>query len=159
MACDNSRVAPERKRVDPVGKLFLKGLGQWVPAIYQGNGRKEMILPAIALAMQDQLKEIGIQTSIEKVSTHQHTAYQFGDVLDAHGNRDYDMIMAGWEADFPDPSANLESLYSLGASSNTAGYLNEEADALISQQKATIGPTQRNDLMFQAFDIITQETA
>ena len=59
--------------------------------------------------MQEQLAAIGIDMSINKVSTDEHTAYQFGDILDADGLRDYDMIMAGWEADYPDPSANLET--------------------------------------------------
>lgn len=113
---------------------------------------------AIALAMQEQLAAIGIDMSINKVSTDEHTAYQFGDILDADGLRDYDMIMAGWEADYPDPSANLETLYTIGASSNTAAYENEAVDKLIKEQKQLSDPTQRNDLMFQAYDIITKDT-
>lgn len=113
---------------------------------------------SMALAMQEQLAEVGIELTIDKVSTDEHTAYQFGDILDADGQRDYDMIMAGWEADFPDPSANLESLYSAGISSNSAAYDNPEVDRLIKEQKKSSDPTERNDLMFQAYDIITQET-
>ena len=111
----------------------------------------------IALAIQEDLAQIGITMNIEKVSTDEHTAYQFGDILDGEGNRDYDMIMAGWEADYADPSANLEALYS-NTSSNTADYRNQDVFDLIAAQKASLDPTERNDLMFQAFDIITADT-
>ena len=107
----------------------------------------------IALAMQEDLAQVGINMSIEKVSTDEHTAYQFGEVLDAEGNRDYDMIMAGWEADYADPSANLAALYG-DTSSNTADYQNQEVFDLLSQQNASLNPEERNDLMFQALDQI-----
>jgi peptide/nickel transport system substrate-binding protein len=113
---------------------------------------------SIALAMQEQLAAIGINLTINKVSTDEHTAYQFGDILDADGLRDYDMLMAGWESDFPDPSTNLETLYSIGNTANAAAYENEEVDSLIKAQKQSSDPTERNDLMFQAYDIITQDT-
>ena len=95
--------------------------------------------------------------NINKVSTDEHTAYQFGEKLDANGLRDYDMIMAGWEADYPDPSGNLTPLYQGGNSSNAAAYQNDEVDKLIADQAQSSDPTQRNDDMFQAFDIITQD--
>lgn len=75
---------------------------------------------SMALAIQEQLAQIGITVNINKVSTGEHTAYQFGEKLDANGLRDYDMIMAGWEADYPDPSGNLTPLYQGGNSSNAA---------------------------------------
>ena len=112
---------------------------------------------SMALAIQEQLAQIGITVNINKVSTDEHTAYQFGEKLDANGLRDYDMIMAGWEADYPDPSGNLTPLYQGGNSSNSAAYQNDEVDKLIADQAQNSDPTQRNDDMFQAFDIITQD--
>lgn len=112
---------------------------------------------SMALAIQEQLAQIGITVNINKVSTDEHTAYQFGEKLDANGLRDYDMIMAGWEADYPDPSGNLTPLYQGGNSSNAAAYQNDEVDKLIADQAQSSDPTQRNDDMFQAFDIITQD--
>lgn len=111
----------------------------------------------IALAIQEQLAEIGVTVTINKVSTDEHTAYQFGENLDANGVRDYDMIMAGWEADYPDPSGNLMPLCQGGNSSNAAAYNNEEVTSLINQQLQLSDPTQRNDLMFQALDIVMDE--
>lgn len=112
---------------------------------------------SMALAIQEQLAQIGINVTINKVSTDEHTAYQFGDILDSNGLRDYDMIMAGWEADYPDPSGNLTPLFQGGNSSNSAAYANDQVDALIDQQMQSNNPTERNDLMFQALDIITQD--
>lgn len=113
---------------------------------------------SVALAMQSNLAEVGIKMNVSKVSTDEHTRYQFGEVLDANGLRDYDMIMAGWEADYPDPSGNLTPLYQGGNSSNSAAYNNEKVNALIAEQMAESNPTVRNDLMFDAFDIIIQDT-
>ncbi|MCI2105957.1 MAG: ABC transporter substrate-binding protein [Intestinimonas sp.] len=112
---------------------------------------------SIALAIQNDLAQVGINLTINKVSTDEHTAYQFGDVLDDNGLRDYDMILAGWEADFPDPSGNLTPLFQGGNTSNSAAYENSQVDEYISQQMQSSDPTERNDLMFKAFDIITDE--
>ncbi len=89
---------------------------------------------AIALAMQNDLAAVGINVTLNKVSGDEHTAYQFGEILDADGKRDYDMIMAGWEADYPDPAGNL-----------------------ITKQAQSSDSGERNTLMFEAFDIITDE--
>jgi peptide/nickel transport system substrate-binding protein len=67
------------------------------------------------------------------------------------------MILAGWEADFPDPSGNLTPLFQGGNTSNSAAYENSQVDEYISQQMQSSDPTERNDLMFKAFDIITDE--
>lgn len=113
---------------------------------------------SIALAIQEQLAEVGITVNINKVSTDEHTAYQFGEILDANGLRDYDMLMAGWEADYPDPSGNLLPLCQGGNSSNAAAYNNETVTDLINQQLKLSDPTERNDLLFQALDIVAEET-
>ena len=112
---------------------------------------------SIGLAIQNDLAQVGITVELIKVSTDEHTAYQFGDILGDDGLRAYDMILAGWEADVPDPAGNLTPLYQGGNSSNAADYSNPEVDELISLQAQSSDPTERNDLMFQAFDIITED--
>lgn len=112
---------------------------------------------SIGLAIQNDLAQVGINVELIKVSTDEHTAYQFGDILGDDGLRAYDMILAGWEADVPDPAGNLTPLYQGGNSSNAAAYSNAEVDELISLQAQSSDPTERNDLMFQAFDIITED--
>lgn len=117
----------------------------------------------MALAIQEYLSAIGITVEIDKVSTDEHTAYQFGDAdkMDENGVRDYDMIIAGWEADYPDVSGNIEPLYAAAnageGGANAAAYVNETVDNLISQQSQITDPVQRNTLLFQALDIITND--
>ena len=109
----------------------------------------------IALVINQNLAAIGITANIVKVSGDEHTRYQFGDpeTLDENGLRGYDMIMAGWEADFPDPAGNLQPLYQGGNSSNTADYNNAAVNTLLIEQAAESDPTVRNDLLFAAMDI------
>ena len=88
---------------------------------------------SIDLAIQNDLDQVGINVELIKVSTDEHTAYQFGDILGDDGLRAYDMILAGWEADVPDPAGNLTPLFQGGNSSNAAAYSNAEVDELSSQ--------------------------
>lgn len=113
---------------------------------------------SIAVAMHDSLSAIGIDMAIERVSGDEHTQYQFGDYTDADGIRQYDMIMAGWEADYPDPSGNLVPLFTGGIPYNSAAYDNQAVNDLIEAQKEELDPTLRNDMMFAAFDIIIADT-
>lgn len=113
------------------------------------------------LAIQEALKALNINVELVKLSSDEHTNYQFGGVFDENGLRDYDMILAGWEADYPDISGNIQPLFAAAnageGGANSAAYVNEQVDALITQQAASTNPTERNDLMFQAMDIITEE--
>jgi peptide/nickel transport system substrate-binding protein len=112
---------------------------------------------AICVAMQEQLAQIGVTVNINKVSGDEHTAYQFGDKLGDDGLRGYDILMAGWSGDFPDVSQILEPLYETGQTANAAAYSNPALDALIAQQLMETEPAKRNDALFKAMDIVTQD--
>lgn len=116
---------------------------------------------SMALAIQEDLKALNINVEIVRVSADEHTAYQFGNILDADGNRDFDMIIAGWESDYPDIAGNIEPLYSSAntgeGGSNTAVYVNDQVDELIALQSQTTDPDQRSEYLFQALDIITED--
>lgn len=117
---------------------------------------------SMALAIQEALKELNINVELVKVSADEHTAYQFGEVSDADGKRDYDMIMAGWEADYPDVSGNIEPLfasYNAGeGGSNSAVYTNEKVDALLKSQSSSLDDAERNQNLFDAMDLINADT-
>ncbi len=117
---------------------------------------------SMALAIQEYLKELNINVELVKVSADEHTSYQFGGVFDADGNRDYDMIMAGWEADYPDVASNIEPLfaaYNAGeGGSNSAVYQNEEVDALIRKQSASLDDAARNQDLFAVMDQVNADT-
>ncbi len=113
---------------------------------------------SIALAMQENLSAIGVTLNIVKVSGDEHTAYQFGEVLDANGLRDYDILIAGWEADFPDPSGNLQPMYEGNIPYNAAAYDNPLVTQLIQDQAQESDTSLRNDMMFSAMDIVVKDT-
>lgn len=117
---------------------------------------------SMALAIQEYLKELNINVELVKVSADEHTSYQFGGVFDADGNRDYDMIMAGWEADYPDVASNIEPLfaaYNAGeGGSNAAVYQNDEVDALIRNQSASLDDNARNQDLFAVMDQVNADT-
>ena len=116
---------------------------------------------SIALYIQEALKEIGINVELERVSADEHTAYQFGEVLDADGYRDYDMIMAGWEADYPDIAGNIDPLiagYNAGeGGTNSADYSREEADALITEASRCMDPSERTVLLGKVMDLVNED--
>ena len=64
----------------------------------------------VALVLQNALAEIGIDVEVAGVTSDELYSYQFGNILDANGVRDYDMLVATWGADYPDPAANLDPL-------------------------------------------------
>ncbi len=114
----------------------------------------------VALSIQDSLSQIGINVQVEKVGEDEHTAYQFGNIFDDDGNRDYDMIMAGWEADYPDISGNIEALlagYNAGeGGSNAAVFANDEVDALLADASAAMDEGQRNEDFAKVMDIVNE---
>ncbi|MDR1948875.1 MAG: ABC transporter substrate-binding protein [Spirochaetaceae bacterium] len=114
-----------------------------------------------ALFVQDALARINIRVNIVKLSDSEHTNYQFGGVFDAGGKRDYDMLIAGWEADYPDASGNIEPLYHSSGTGedggNAAAYSNPRVDELIDAQGIITDSAKRNELLFRAFDIINDD--
>ncbi|MBO5520351.1 MAG: ABC transporter substrate-binding protein [Eubacterium sp.] len=115
---------------------------------------------AIALYIQAALADLGINVDLQKLGEDEHTAYQFGEYFDEDGNRDYDMIMAGWEADYPDISSNIEVLfagYNAGeGGSNTAVFTNDEVDELLAKGSASMDETERNEIYAQVMDIANE---
>jgi ABC-type transport system substrate-binding protein len=112
---------------------------------------------SICLAIQEQLDAIGVKVNINRVSGDEHTSYQFGEILDSDGLRAYDILMAGWSGDYPDISSTLQPLYLGGQTANAAAYSNAALNELIEEQLRAVDPSQRNTVLMQAIDIITEE--
>lgn len=115
----------------------------------------------VALVVQQNLKELNINAEIVTLTQDEVYAYQFGEILDSNGIRDYDCLVTTWGADYPDPSANLDPLFNIaniGAGGyNCAAYYNEEIDSLLNKAVTTIDDGERMDLLFQACDIIVAD--
>ena len=88
-----------------------------------------------AVAIQEQLKPLGIEVTLLNTDTKTH----YG-LLQEHG--DFDIARAGWIADYKDPDNFLE-LCKTGTGNNYALYSNKEFDGLINAAATDADPTDR----------------
>ncbi|QYZ70812.1 peptide ABC transporter substrate-binding protein [Neotabrizicola shimadae] len=95
-----------------------------------------------AVAIQEQLKPLGIEVSLLNTDASTHYAY-----LEQHG--DMDIARAGWIADYKDPE-NFLALCKTGAGNNYAVYSNAEYDALLAEAAGTADQAARFRLLEQA---------
>jgi peptide/nickel transport system substrate-binding protein len=115
----------------------------------------------MALFIQNALKPLGINVNIETMSGSEQDTYQQGGKLDANGKRDYDMIIGGWEPDYPDLDGSISVLVNssqAGANGyNSAAYANSQVDTLIAEQESVSDPAQRFALQKQLMDIVVDD--
>jgi peptide/nickel transport system substrate-binding protein len=106
---------------------------------------------AIAQALQASAKEIGVDLEIEKLTNEELNTRQ------QSGKRDYDIILGGWGADFPDPVANIQPfLHSANigdGGSNYAVYANKQVDALLDQAARSGDDTKRTELFIEVLNL------
>jgi peptide/nickel transport system substrate-binding protein len=113
-----------------------------------------------ALYVQEALRELNITVNIRKMSGDEQDSYQVGAMKDSGNIRQYDMIIGGWEADYPDLNSNIEVMYDSAYADdgyNAAAYGNPAVDELIEAQRRTIDPVQRFELQKRLMDIVTDE--
>ena len=113
-----------------------------------------------ALYIQESLKAININVTIRRMSGDEQDTNQMGGVLDANGKRDYDMLIGGWEADYPDLNGNIEIMYASSQTVdgyNAAGYINPLIDTMIENQRTTIDPARRFDIQSRMMDIVVND--
>lgn len=114
-----------------------------------------------ALFLQNALAPLNINVEIQRLSNEEQSTYQAGGMFDADGKRDYDMIFAGWEADYPDINANIEILYHSSQAGedgyNAAAYSKPDVDSLIEAQRVTVDPARRFEMQKQLMDIIVND--
>lgn len=88
-----------------------------------------------AVAIQDQLKPLGIEVTLLNTDTKTHYGH-----LEQHG--DFDVARAGWIADYKDPE-NFLALCKTGTGNNYAEYSNKEYDDLLAAAAASTDPAER----------------
>jgi oligopeptide transport system substrate-binding protein len=88
-----------------------------------------------AVAIQEQLKPLGIEVSLLNTDTKTH----YG-LLEQHG--DFDIARAGWIADYKDPE-NFLALCKTGTGNNYAEYSNKDYDDLMAKAAAAATPEDR----------------
>jgi peptide/nickel transport system substrate-binding protein len=114
-----------------------------------------------ALYIQESLKALNINVNVKRMSGDEQDTYQMGGVLDANGKRDYDMLIGGWEADYPDLNGQIEVMYASSQAGengyNAAVYINPAIDALIESQRTTIDSARRFDIQSRMMTTIVND--
>ncbi|MDR1249342.1 MAG: ABC transporter substrate-binding protein [Treponema sp.] len=114
-----------------------------------------------ALFLQEALKPLNINVEIIRVDGDLQDTYQMGGILDSNGKRDYDMLLGGWEADYPDLHNNIEILYVSSQAGqdgyNAAAYINSQVDDLIIAQRVELDNARRFELQSRFMDIVASD--
>jgi len=114
-----------------------------------------------ALYIQESLKALNINVKIRKMSGDEQDTYQMGGVLDANGKRDYDMLIGGWESDYPDLNGNIEIMFAESQAGedgyNAAAYVNKTVDAMIEEQRSTLDSAKRFEIQSKMMDIVVND--
>jgi len=95
-----------------------------------------------AVAIQEQLKPLGIEVTLLNTDTKTHYAH-----LENHG--DFDVARAGWIADYKDPE-NFLALCKTGTGNNYGEYSNKEYDDLLAAAAASADPAERMKKLSEA---------
>jgi peptide/nickel transport system substrate-binding protein len=108
-----------------------------------------------AEAFIDAMSKLGITIKARKVTYQESVALQFGK------HDDYDILVASWGSDFPDPSGNLrpnfasENIAAGGA--NASAYQNAQVDALLAKQNTLTDKAERAKLLIEAQKLIAED--
>ena len=109
-----------------------------------------------AEAFIDAMGQLGVTIQARKVTYQESVALQFGP------HNDFDIIVASWGSDFPDPSGNLrpnfasENIAAGGA--NVSSYSNAQVDDLLARQNTLTDKAERTKLLIEAQAIIAEES-
>ncbi|MEP9385665.1 peptide ABC transporter substrate-binding protein [Mesorhizobium sp. KR9-304] len=103
-----------------------------------------------AVAIQEQLKPLGIEVTLLNTDTKTHYAH-----LESKG--DFDVARAGWIADYSDPESFL-GISVKASGNNYSNFNNEKFEALMKEAAAAGGdPAKRLDLLSQAERVLIDE--
>lgn len=108
-----------------------------------------------AEAFIDSMGKLGVTIKARKVTYQESVALQFGP------HNDYDIIVASWGSDFPDPSGNLRPNFasenSASGGANVSNYHNTRVDELLAQQNVLVDKTERAKLLIEAQKLIAED--
>ncbi len=106
----------------------------------------------IAQIAQAQLKEIGIEVTIEPL--------EWGSYLERTANGEHDMFILGWVSVTADPDYGLYPLYHSsqhGSGGNRSFFTNEEVDKFLEEGRVAIDAEKRAEAYKKAQEIIVRE--
>jgi ABC-type transport system substrate-binding protein len=107
----------------------------------------------VALVLQSQLKDIGVEVELVGVSFGQYIEQMLGQQLS--------FFVISWNADYPSPDTFLYTLFHsdlIGpGGNNVSQYTNEEVDALLDQARSTTDTEDRLSLYNEAEKLILED--
>ena len=108
-----------------------------------------------ALYLQSTAAQAGINVQVEVVTPGERTGMMFS------GERTYDAIIVGWDADCEDPGTYvwaIDTIENIGdGGSNMSAYYNEEVDELLNNVMSTIDEEARTKDLTKALKIIADD--
>lgn len=106
----------------------------------------------IAVILQDQLKQVGIDMAIETL--------EWGAYLDGTARGDHDMFILGWGTVTRDPDYGIAALVSTetqGGAGNRTFYSNPKVDQLLKEGKAELDVEKRKSIYKEVQEIIRKD--
>ncbi len=109
-----------------------------------------------AEAFIDSMSKLGITIKARKVTYQENVALQFGP------HNDYDILVASWGSDFPDPSGNLRPNFAseniVAGGANSSAYENKQVDELLAKQNTLVDKAERAKLLIEAQKLIADDS-
>ncbi len=130
---------PAKQKVEARQLLAEAGFGSGHPLRMVVSTRAIALYVDMATYMIDQLKQVGIEGTLEQVESAQWYAKL------TRGEYELGANLTGIGAD--DPDANFYENYVCGSSRNYSQYCNPEVDRLIDAQSQALDPTRRRGLV------------
>lgn len=106
----------------------------------------------IATIVQDQLKQVGIDVTIETL--------EWGAYLDGTARGDHDMFILGWVSVTGDADYGMYPLFhssTHGGAGNRSFYSNAQVDELLDKGKNSVNPEERKEAYIKVQEIVQEE--
>ncbi|WP_156286500.1 peptide ABC transporter substrate-binding protein [Oceanivirga salmonicida] len=165
-------LTPKGLGEDPSGKEFVEAVGDVIPK-YNPEGAKKLLAeglkelglskaPEISIILNDSGANKKIGESLQELLrnnlglTVNIELMQFKERLARMTSKNFDIVLAGWGADFRDPITFLDLWVTNGGNNHTS-FSNAEYDKLIDIAKTTIDKQKRFDALKRAEEILADE--
>ncbi len=112
---------------------------------------------SVALIVQQNLAEIGINVELVGISGSEHSTLRYG----GSETRDYDILLTGWGSDYPDPVGVILPMFvstnDIPGGSNWFEFKSEKFDELIYESNHEFDIEKRAKLLQEASGILADE--
>lgn len=112
------------------------------------------VYESVALVIQQNLKELGIELTLEGLAASEISTLRYG----GSETRDYDLMIARWGSDYPDPVGVISPLFlstnNVAGGSNWSEYSSAEFDDLLEKQAEELDPVKRAGILQDALTVL-----